>query len=46
MITNLSYLTGDSVNDYIDPNLCVVKYSNFDAVSLIASKGESALLAK
>lgn len=47
MITNLSYPIGESVNNYIDPNICSGKYHTFDdAVSLIASIGEGALLAK
>lgn len=47
MITNLSYPTGNSVNDFIDPNICSVNYATFDdAISLIAKKGEGALLAK
>ena len=47
IITNLSYPTGNSVNDFIDPNLCSVNYATFDdEISLIAKKGKGALLAK
>ena len=47
MITNLSYPIGDSVNDYIDSELCSVNYSTFDdALKVISAKGEGALMAK
>jgi hypothetical protein len=47
MITNLSYPPGNSVNDFIDPNICSVNYSTFDdAISLISNKGKGALLGK
>ena len=47
MITYLSYPTGNSVNDFIDPNLCSVNYATVDdEISLIAEKGEGALWAK
>ena len=46
MIHHLSYL-GDSINDQIDPNRCMVKYAKFDdAISLVQAKGKSCLLAK
>lgn len=47
LITHLSYPEGNSVNFYIDPELCKVHYTSFDeVVSMIASLGESALIAK
>ena len=32
LITNLSHPLGNSVNDFIDPELCRVQYSSFDKV--------------
>jgi len=47
MIHHLSYPSGDSINDQIDPNKCSVKYAKFDdAISLIQLKGDNCLLAK
>jgi hypothetical protein len=32
MIHHLSYPSGESINDYIDPTLCTVQYTSFDEV--------------
>ena len=47
LIHHLSYPQGDSVNDHIDPDLCSVQYTKFDAaVQMIQRLGKGALLAK
>lgn len=47
LIHHLSYPEFESVNDYIDPHICTVKYSNVDeAVLMIQKLGQGALLAK
>ena len=46
-IHHLSYPKGSSVNDFIAPELCSVKYSSFDdAVSIVRACGRGALMAK
>lgn len=43
----LSYPAGESINDYINSELCSVNYSTFDdALQVISAKGEGALMAK
>jgi hypothetical protein len=32
MITHLSYPEGRGINDFIDPDLCTVRYTSFDNV--------------
>ncbi|MES9881411.1 MAG: reverse transcriptase domain-containing protein [Sedimenticola sp.] len=47
LIHHLSYPTGQSVNDYIDPELCTVQYSSFDeAVQMIQKLGPGCLVGK
>ena len=47
MITHLSFPNGDSVNDFIDPVLTSVHYSNFEtAISIIQKLGRNALNGK
>jgi len=47
LIHHLSYPRGDSVNDHIDPDLCSVQYTQFDAaVQMVQRLGKGALLAK
>ena len=47
LIHHLSYPSGDSVNDFIDPNLCSVEYTSFDAaVHMIQDLGQGCLLGK
>lgn len=47
MIHDLSYPKGDSVNAHIDPKLCSVQYTKFDAaVHMVQKLGPGALLAK
>lgn len=47
LITHLSYPHKFGVNDFIDEELCKVKYTSFDSViDMISSLGRSALLAK
>ncbi|XP_062578413.1 uncharacterized protein LOC134240321 isoform X1 [Saccostrea cucullata] len=47
MITHLSYPESNSINDYIDPELCTVNYSSFDkVVDMISVLGKGALLGK
>ena len=47
MITHLSFPNGDSVNDFIDPALTSVHYSNFDTtISIIQKLGRNALIGK
>ena len=47
LIHHLSYPSGDSVNDHIDPKLCSVQYTSFDkAIEMVQKLGPGALLAK
>lgn len=47
LITNLSFPSGSSVNDFIDPAVCHVQYSKFDnAVNILQHIGKSAFMAK
>lgn len=47
LIHHLSYPPGNSLNDFIDPNLCSVQYTSFDeAVHMIQDLGHGCLLAK
>jgi len=47
LIHHLSYPEGSSVNDFIDPKLCTVQYTNFDqAVELVQQLGKGCLLGK
>ncbi|XP_072051535.1 uncharacterized protein [Amphiura filiformis] len=47
LIHHLSYPEGKSINDGIDPDVCIVKYASFDvAVQLVISTGKGALMAK
>ena len=47
MIHHLSYPKGNSVNDFIDQDLCSVQYTKFDAViQMVQQLGQGALLAK
>ena len=47
LIHHLSYPSGNSLNDFIDPNLCSVQYTNFDeAVHMIQDLGRGCLLGK
>ena len=47
LIHHLSYPEGESVNDYIDPKLCSVQYTKFDAaVQMVQHLGQGALLGK
>lgn len=47
LITHLSYPSGSSVNDGIDPAFASVKYSSFDnAVNMIKKLGKGALIGK
>lgn len=47
LIHHLSYPQNESVNDYIDPKLCFVKYASFDeAVALVQKLGQGCLLGK
>lgn len=47
LIHHLSHPPNDSVNDYIDPKLCFVKYASFDeAVEIVQELGQGCLLAK
>lgn len=46
MITKLSYPSRESINDYIDSELCSVNYSTFDdELRDFFVKGEGALMA-
>ena len=38
MITHLSYPEGRGINDFIDPDLCTVRYTSFDNVVEIINK--------
>jgi hypothetical protein len=45
LISHLSSPLGESVNDFIDPNLCSVSYSRFeDAIKKIQKLGKSTQL--
>ena len=47
LITHLSYPENDSVNDFIDPQICSVKYLSFDkVVDMVSGLGKSALCGK
>ncbi len=47
LIQHLSYPEGESINDKIDPEVCVVKYASFDeAVRIVVCVGKGALMAK
>jgi hypothetical protein len=47
LITHMSHPASDSVNDYIDPMLTSVKYSDFDnAVKMIKRLGKGTLMGK
>jgi len=47
LITHLSFPNQFSVNDFIDSELCTVKYTSFDnVVNMIASQGKAAKIAK
>jgi hypothetical protein len=47
MIHHLSYPSGESINDYIDPAVCTVQYTSFDeAVNLVQELGRNCKLFK
>ena len=47
LIHHLSFPAGDSVNDFIDPKLCSVEYTSFDAaVHMVQDLGQDCLLGK
>ena len=47
LIHHLSYPKNESVNDFIDPKLCYVKYASFDdAVAIVQDLGQGCLLGK
>jgi hypothetical protein len=47
LITHLSFPENDSVNDFIDPQICSVKYLSFDkVVDMVSGLGKSALCGK
>ncbi len=47
LIQHLSFPDGKSINDGIDPDVCIVKYASFDlAIQLVVKNGKGALLAK
>jgi len=47
LITHLSYPENYSVNDFIDPQICGVKYLSFDkVVDMVLVLGKSALCGK
>ena len=47
MIHHLSYPKNNSVNDFIDPKLCYVKYASFDqAIEMIQELGQGCMLGK
>ena len=47
LIHHLSYPKNQSVNDFIDPKLCYVKYTSFDqAVEMIQELGQGCMLGK
>jgi hypothetical protein len=42
MITHLSYPEGRGINDFIDPDLCTVRYTSFDnVIEMIPAKIKS-----
>ena len=47
LIHHLSFADGDSLNDFIDPELCSVKYTHFDeAIHMVQDMGHACLLGK
>ena len=47
LITNLSYPLRNSINDFIDPELCRVKYSSLDnVITMISNLGPNAWVGK
>ena len=47
LIQHLSHPAGESVNDFIDPNVCAVSYSSLDhVVEMISQLGQAAWLGK
>ena len=47
LLHHLSYPSGKSLNDFIDPKLCSVQYTSFDeAVHMVQDLGRSCLLGK
>jgi len=47
LITHLSYPEGSSINDFIDPEICQVKYTSIDKVlEVVATCGKSAKIGK
>ena len=47
LIHHLSYPKNESVNDFIDPKLCYVKYASFDeAIAIVQELGPGCLLGK
>lgn len=47
LIHHLSFPEGESVNDFIDPELCTVQYTSFDeAIHMIQDMGKGCLMAK
>lgn len=47
LITNLSAPRGNSINEFIDPEICSVNYSSFDqAVNMVQNLGANAQLGK
>ncbi|MCG7866997.1 MAG: hypothetical protein JAY74_11590 [Candidatus Thiodiazotropha taylori] len=47
LIHHLSFPSGDSVNDFIDPQLCSVQYTSFDeAIHMVQDLGTGCLLGK
>ena len=45
MITHLSYPEGRGINDFIDPDLCTVRYTSFDnVIEMISKLGKKAEL--
>lgn len=47
LIHHLSFPDGDSLNDFIDPDLCSVQYTSFDeAIHMIQDMGQGCLMGK
>ena len=47
LIHHLSFPSGNSLNDFIDPNLCSVQYTSFDeAIHMVQDLGHGCLLGK
>ena len=47
LIHHLSFPEGESLNDFIDPELCSVKYTHFDeAIHMVQDMGRACLLSK